>query len=283
MSESYIKSNLHTHSTFCDGKNTIEENVRAAIQKGIKVLGFSSHSMYPFWTESNMKPADFPAYCAEIRRMREKYAGEITVRLAFEADFIPGISVPHMARYADFAPDYLIGSVHFIFQRAGVFGVDDTREKWAGGIQKYYGGDVRVALGDYFALQKEMLELGDFALLGHPDLVRKFNEKNPLFDESADWYKSLLADMALAVAKKGIATEINSGAISRGYLTKPYPSEYFLERLHEAGVPIAITADAHAAEHLDCAFAQSIALAKKAGYTEIVYDIDRAGYKFCAI
>ena len=26
----YIKSNLHTHSTFCDGKSTLEENVLAA-------------------------------------------------------------------------------------------------------------------------------------------------------------------------------------------------------------------------------------------------------------
>ena len=283
MSADYIKSNLHTHSTFCDGKNTIEENVLAAIQKGIRVLGFTSHSMYPFWTESNMQPADFPAYCAEIRRVREKYADQITVRLAFEADFIPGISLPHMSRYAEFSPDYLIGSVHFIFQREGIFAVDDTPQKWAEGIQHYYGGNAKAAIGDYFVLQREMLERGDFALLGHPDLVRKFNEKIPIFSENEDWYKSELKEMAKAIAKKGIATEINSGAIARGYLSLPYPSEYFLELLHQEGVPVAITADAHAAENLDCAFDQSRALAKKAGYTEIIYDIDKAGYKFCKI
>ena len=72
MSEKYIKSNLHTHSTFCDGKSTLEENVLAAIQKGMKVLGFTSHSMYPFHTESNMKPENFAAYCEEIHRLQKK-------------------------------------------------------------------------------------------------------------------------------------------------------------------------------------------------------------------
>ena len=281
MSQNYVKSNLHTHSTFCDGKNSLEENVLAAIQKEIKVLGFTSHSMYPFWTESNMDPEKFPAYCEEIHRLQKKYEGQITIRLAFEADFIPGITLPSHKNYAEFKPDYLIGSVHFIFQREGLFGVDNTPEIWREGIEKYYGGDIRGAVCDYFALQKEMLERTDFNLLGHPDLVRKFNEKYPLFDENENWYKSELKEMAKAIAKSGRATEINTGAISRKWLTSPYPSQYFLELLHEEGVPLAITADAHAAENLDFAFEKAAEGAKKAGYTEIIYDIDRAGYKFC--
>lgn len=279
----YIKSNLHTHSTFCDGKNTLEENVTAAIQKGIKVLGFTSHSMYPFHTESNMKPEKFPAYCQEIHRLQKKYEGQLTIRLGFEADYIPGITLPCHENYADFKPDYLIGSVHFIFQRAGIFGVDNTPEIWAEGAAKFYGGDMKAVIGDYFALQKEMMSLGNFELVGHPDLVRKFNEKFPLFDENEGWYKEYLDDMAKALAKWGGATEINTGAISRGWLTKPYPSQYFLEKLYEAGVPLAITADAHSAENLDCAFDLARQIAKKAGYTEIVYDIDKAGCKFCKL
>ena len=279
----FIKSNLHTHSTFCDGKNTLEENVLAAIQKGIGVLGFSSHSMYPFWTETYMNPENFSSYCAEIRRLQKKYEGQITIRLAFESDFIPGVSVPRMGNYTEFKPDYLIGSVHFIFHREGCFAVDNSPEIWADGIKKYYADEIKKAVGDYFSLQKEMLERGDFALLGHPDLVRKFNERVPLFDEDSDWYKAELKDMAMAIAKKGIATEINTGAISRGWLSKPYPSEFFLEKLHESGVPIAITADAHSAENLDCFFEEARLLAKKAGYTEIICDIDKAGYKFCKL
>ena len=32
-------SNFHTHTTFCDGKNTAEEMVRAAITAGCPALG----------------------------------------------------------------------------------------------------------------------------------------------------------------------------------------------------------------------------------------------------
>ena len=279
----YIKSNLHTHSTFCDGKNTPEENVISAIQKGLKVLGFTSHSMYPFWSDTYMQPENFASYCEEIHRLQKKYEAEIKIRLAFEADFIPGVSVPRHENYSAFNPDYLIGSIHFIFQRDGVFAVDNNPETLQEGAKKYYNGDFKGLIGDYFAIQKEMLEKGDFEILGHPDLVRKFNEKFPLFDENENWYKEYLKDFAKALSKKGIASEINTGAISRGWLTKPYPSEYFLSLLHEAKVPIALNADAHSAENLDCAFDLGRALAKKAGYTEIIYDIDKAGYKFCAL
>ncbi len=279
----FVKSNLHTHSTYCDGKSTLEENVISAIQKGISVLGFTSHSMYPFWTETYMQPEDFSSYCQEIDSLQKKYAGRITIRLAFEADFIPGITLPRMENYSDFKPDYLIASIHFIFQREGLIAVDHKPEILKNGAEKFYKGNMKELISDYFALQKEMLERGDFALLGHPDLVRKFNEKNPFFSENEAWYKNELKEITRALAKKEIATEINTGAISRGYLTKPYPSLYFLELLHEAGVPVAITADAHSSENLDCAFSQALQLAKKAGYNEIIYDIDRTGYKFCRI
>lgn len=283
MSGEHTKSNLHTHTTFCDGKSTPEENVISAIQKGIEVLGFTAHSMYPFWTETYMRPTDFSSYCGEIRRLRQKYAGQITIRLAFEADFIPGVSVPQMARYEEFSPDYLIGSVHFVFQREALVAVDHTGTILRDGAEKFYGGDMRALIRDYFSLQKEMIERGDFALLGHPDLVRKFNEREPFFDETEEWYKTELKEMADAVAKKGIAAEINSGAISRGYLSTPYPSEYFLGLLFDRGVPVAVTADAHSAEQLDSSFGQSLALAKKIGYSEVIFDIDRAGYRFCKI
>ena len=38
-----LKTNYHTHSTFCDGKDTPEEMVKTAIEKGFDVIGFSGH------------------------------------------------------------------------------------------------------------------------------------------------------------------------------------------------------------------------------------------------
>ena len=38
-----IKQNLHTHSLYCDGKDSFEEMIQTAIEKEFTILGFSSH------------------------------------------------------------------------------------------------------------------------------------------------------------------------------------------------------------------------------------------------
>ena len=41
------EQDLHTHTTYCDGQHTTEEMVLAAINKGMKRIGFSGHSPRP--------------------------------------------------------------------------------------------------------------------------------------------------------------------------------------------------------------------------------------------
>ena len=40
--------NLHQHTNFCDGRDSIEEVVLTAIEKGFTGIGFSSHSHTPY-------------------------------------------------------------------------------------------------------------------------------------------------------------------------------------------------------------------------------------------
>ena len=42
-----IKANYHTHSTWCDGKESPRKMIQAAVAKGFEVIGFSSHAMLP--------------------------------------------------------------------------------------------------------------------------------------------------------------------------------------------------------------------------------------------
>ena len=46
------RQNLHTHTTFCDGKDTPEELIEAAIAKGFDSIGFSGHS-YMFYAPNH--------------------------------------------------------------------------------------------------------------------------------------------------------------------------------------------------------------------------------------
>jgi histidinol-phosphatase (PHP family) len=58
----------HTHTTFSDGKNSMEEMVLAAIERGMPAIGFSDHSDSPY-QDYCMRVAEYPAYLAELDRL----------------------------------------------------------------------------------------------------------------------------------------------------------------------------------------------------------------------
>ena len=250
-----MKTNYHTHTVWCDGRNTSEEVVVSAMGKGFGVLGFSSHSTFPDDSACTVPAARLPEYFAEVRGLASKYSGRIKILCGVEADYIPGITDPDRSRYAEFAPDYIIGSVHYVIAPDGSrVPVDHSPELLQEGIRRCFGGDVESYLRTYFAQEREMVERFDFDIVGHPDLCRKFNEKHAYFDERADWYIEELKRTADAFAESGKLVEVNTGAISRGWLDDAYPSAMFRDMLRERGVRFVLNSDSHSADTLDCAF-----------------------------
>ena len=279
-----MKINLHTHSTWCDGKSTTEEMVLAAIEHGFDVLGFSGHCMFPFSSSWHIPVNNIPGYCEEVKDLKKKYKNQLNIQLGFEADYIPNFTTPDKNDlYKEFAPDYLIGSIHYIVKEDGNFTVDDSLDNVRQNILKFYAPkdtndllkvDYKAYIHDYFETERQMLSKGNFDIIGHPDLIRMRNTVLHLFDESDSFYKEEVKLTAKAIAKAGVIAEINTGAIARGNMDDVYPSEYFLNLLFENGVPVAINSDAHQAQKLDAAFDRAAAQAKKIGYTELVYPID---------
>lgn len=250
------KSNYHTHTTWCDGRDTPEAVVLSAIDKGFEAIGFSSHAMLPNpvldWV---LTPEKALRYAAELRALAAKYAGRIKVLCGVEADYAPGSATPGRSAYAAMKPDYIIGSVHFVAAPDGALVcVDKTPQSLFEGIRDHFGGSVEAYIRAYFAQQREMVEKFDFDIVGHLDLVRKFNSKHPYFDETASWYIDELCKTADAVASSGKIVEVNTGAISRGWMDDAYPSASFRALLRERGVRFILSSDAHAADTIDCAF-----------------------------
>ena len=250
------RENFHTHTTWCDGKDTPEAVILSAINKGFDAIGFSSHSMLPENVlEWVLTPEKAVAYSKEIRSLAAKYADRIKVYCGVEADYIPGGANPDRATYAAISPDYIIGSVHFVAAgNGGLVCVDKSPQALADGIHDHFGGNVEAYIRAYFRQVREMVGRFDFDVVGHPDLVRKFNVKHPYFDENAAWYLEELSTTADAVAASGKMVEVNTGAISRGWLDDAYPSAAFRDRLRARGVKFILSADAHAADAIDCAF-----------------------------
>ena len=250
-----MKSNFHTHTTWCDGRNTTREMAEAAVAKGFDVLGFSSHAMLPQddvdWV---LTPEKAPRYAAEVRSLAEEYRGRLRILCGVEADYVPGGAEPSRAAYASVSPDYMIGSVHFVRAADGALvPVDHSPALLADGIRDHFGGDAAAFVSAYFAEVRDSLAF-DFDIVGHPDIVRKFNAKHPYFDESAEWYREELERTADAITASGKIVEVNTGAISRGWLDDAYPSPAFRALLRERGVRFVLSSDAHSVDGLDCAF-----------------------------
>lgn len=250
-----MKANYHTHTTWCDGKDSPRAVVESAIAKGFDTIGFSSHAMLPGkYLDWAITPEKAPRYAAEIRALAKEFAPRVRVLCGVEADWLAGEAEPSYAAYACVSPDYIIGSVHFVRAEDGeIVCVDMSPKSMEEGVRDHFGGDTGSFVSAYFAAVRESLAF-DFDIVGHPDLVRKFNAGNRYFDETADWYLEELERTADAIAASGKTVEVNTGAISRGWLDDAYPSPMFRAMLRKRGVRFVLSSDAHSAETIDFAF-----------------------------
>jgi len=71
---SYL-SNAHTHTRYCDGKNTVQEMAEAAIRLGFVSLGFSGHGAQGFDPLYSMDGGRQKAYLAELRALQARHRG----------------------------------------------------------------------------------------------------------------------------------------------------------------------------------------------------------------
>lgn len=253
---------LHCHTTLCDGKNTPAEMAAAALAAGCGAIGFSGHS--PLFSEDwCMSLAELPAYRRTVLDLREQYRGQMDVFLGLEQDYF---SSPTGEDW-----DYLIGSVHCTRKDGRFLSVDESEEAFLSHTRECYGGDFYAFAQDYFRLEAEVAKVTGCDIVGHFDLFTKFNEGNRLFDTADPRYRKPAMEALDALLEEGVIFEINTGAISRGYRTTPYPDPVFLRRIREKGGRVAITSDSHSASSLLCAYDQAFQLAAACGFTSTVY------------
>ena len=261
------KSNIHTHSTFGDGRDAPEAMAEAALKLGFHTLGFSEHGCADY-CDYGMTPSTEPAYCSEVLRLREKYADRISIQLGCEHDwFAPPAEYPY---------DYVIESVHYLRRDGEIFDVDYTRPLLEEAVRVHYGGDVYALCRHYFQTVCESCE-SHAGVLGHMELVMKFNERRDLFDDADPRYLGPALEAADCAADSGKLIEVNTGAVAKGYRTQPYPGPAILKRLAERKAPIILTTDCQDARYLDCHLREAAELAKACGFRTA---LERRGGEF---
>ena len=108
-----IKGDLHTHTTFSDGTNSINEMIKAAIVRGYSYIGISDHLGHLAVANSVTKD-EFANYLNAVSEAKEKYKDQIKVYAGGEVNIKPSgkLDFPkHLLKKLD----YVIASVHSSF------------------------------------------------------------------------------------------------------------------------------------------------------------------------
>lgn len=261
-----IRSNFHTHTSYCDGNHSPVEMVQQALALGLSRLGFSGHA------HSTVEPYSMTAegqraYRNDILALREQYANRLEILCGLERDV-------YSDRPAD-RFDYIIGSVHYV-EKDGVFlPVDESAALQAQAITAHFGGDFDAYAETYFAQVASLVPTVTPSVIGHLDLLMKFCETERL-PESKRYLQAAEGCIASLTALS-IPFEINTGGMARGYRSEPYPSRALLQRIHHHGGTILFSSDCHDKTALTYGFDAAVSLAKQCGFTRHTL-LTRDGY-----
>jgi histidinol-phosphatase (PHP family) len=234
----------------------VDRYLAAAEEHGIEELGVSEHVYrfaqalevwdHPFWREQARD--DLDAYVEFVRTT--------PLRLGIEADFIPGAEdrTANLLDGRDF--DYVVGSVHFLGNRA----VDhEGYDVWED------EGDPERVWGHYFRALAEAARSGLFDILAHPDLVKVWGRGRPLPDRDQRFFYEPAIE---AIAESGIAVEVSTAGL-RKPVEEIYPSHAFAEMCVQAGADFALSSDAHAPEQVGYGYDEAMKFLERLGVERI--------------
>jgi len=241
----------HIHTIFSDGKKDVSDYVDEAVKRKIDEIGFSDHIRFKKVNWS-MNLADLPNYVSKITQLKK--AGKISIKMGLEVDFVPSKMAGLMRLINKFDFDYLVGSVHFI----GEWGFDDEKQ-----MHKWKRKNIDEVYQQYFALVQSMTKSGLFDIVGHLDLVKKFDFR-PKKDISG-----VLLETVEIISESKMCVEVNTSGL-RKPCCEIYPSEKLIKMCFDNGLPITLGSDAHLPEEVGADFDKAVNLLKKVGYTEII-------------
>jgi histidinol-phosphatase (PHP family) len=231
---------------------------QTADERGITELGVSEHIHrfhgaldvwnHPFWCQNAAD--DLEEYVQFVRE-------ETDLRLGIEADFVPGREDRMANLLEPFGWDYVIGSVHFLRDYAvdmpGAFDV------WG------RGESAEKVWKRYFETLAEAARTGQYDIMAHPDLVKVWGGSRPAPEGDLRRYYEPAVE---AFHEVGVAVEVSTAGL-RKPVREIYPARGFLELVVEAGLPVALSSDAHVPDHLGFGYEQAVELLADLGITEL--------------
>lgn len=250
-----LPPDYHMHTPLC--RHAVGEPVELAAQAvklGFTEIGFSDHGPMPRddFDDWRMADRELDSYVAKVDEARRAFP-QLAIKLALEVDFIPGYEDWIRSLAARHPWDYLIGAVHYVSESWAL----DNPQK----LSEWKRRDPFEVWTAYYERLVMSAESGLFDIIAHADLCKKFcivpkEDCTPLY-----------ARFIEATKRSGAAMELNTSGL-RKECKEIYPSPQIVRLAAQAGVPITFASDAHAPGEVGANFAEALALARAAGYTQ---------------
>ncbi len=264
-----MRYNFHTHSHLDDGKDTLENYVKAAIEKGVVALGFSAHAPLENGSEWCLSEDKLQEYCSEVRLLKEKYKGKANVHLGLEMDYIPGISEGFSRLYKKCRLEYNIGSVHLVKNKTSgkLWFIDGPEKGYKEGIEKTFNGDIKSAIGAFYEQSCAMIAKERPNIIGHLDKVKMHN-KERFFSEREKWYVEMTDKLINVIADSNTIVELNTRGKYTGKTDEFFPSIDILQKCYMKKIPVMVNTDAHEPSQVNMLFDEATTLLKDIGFRE---------------
>jgi len=247
-----IPHDYHTHTNFsCDGKATMAEMCRAAVERGVPEIGFTEHyDLHPL--ESCRDWFRLDEWAAELERCRADLNGRLTLRAGIE------IGEPHIFQaeaqvmLARYPFDYVLGSLHWVGNET-IFDLNYFQNRPADEAYRLF-----------FEELERMTRAGGFDILSHFDVpVRTGFMVYGGYDprEHEDHIRPVLRNCV----EHGIALDINTAALRRKANILTPNVDILRWYVEMGGERVTLGSDAHRPEHLGLHLDAALDAARAAG------------------
>lgn len=251
-----MKCNYHTHNEMCGhAGGTLEEYVQCAMKNQMEEIGMSDHIPYPGDGFGYRMPyGRLQEYIDTTLQLKEKYQGQMRVRLGLESEYFPDYDRYYQRLLEKKGVEYLILGQHFYMKEDGSL------------ANVYNDMHSTEACMDYAKSCMEAMHTGYFAYLAHPDLI--FVNDFPVDDPVKKAIDFILSESV----KHDYILELNANGFRRGkarFVTGeryPYPTDFFWQEVSKSNVKVMIGADCHSVDALcDDAIDQAENMARELG------------------
>ena len=224
-------ANYHTHTLRCNhATGTEEEYILKAIERGIKILGFSDHTPYFFegdhYSYFRMRPHLLDDYVDTINALKEKYKDKIEIHLGVEVEYYPTPFNRLLELLRSKGIEYMILGQHFVG--------DEVNEPYCG-----RENDSDENLARYVSQTIEGMKTGLFTYLAHPDLL--------WYTGADETYTREMSRLCAAAKELDMPLEINLLGLATG---RNYPNEKFWRIAAKYGCKAILGCDAHSPQEM---------------------------------